>query len=84
MSQPTVSKFLTDFVDLQKIKSINLFTYQELPGRVPGALECVDGKHIPIVSPVEGKYAYVNWKNFHSNNAQADARDFNVIFTDRL
>ena len=46
---------------------------------VPGALECVDGKHIPIVSPVEGKYAYVNRKNFRSINAQADARDFNMI-----
>ena len=42
----------------------------------------MDGKHIPIVSPVEGEYAYVNRKNFCSINAQADARNFNMIFTD--
>ena len=42
----------------------------------------MDGKHIPIVAPVENKYAYVNRKNFRSINAQADARAFNMIFTD--
>ena len=94
-SQPTVSKFLTKFVNAM-IKVGSQFIYMpknaadivkvknefhQIAG-FPGVLGCVDGSHIPIIAPSgEDEYAYVNRKKFHSINIQAVC-DTNMCFCD--
>ena len=47
----------------------------------PGIVGCVDGSHIPIITPKENEFVYVNRKNFHSANVQAVC-DANLVFQD--
>lgn len=43
--------------------------YYHNHGNIPLCLGCVDGTHIPILSPKENENMYLNRKRYHSLNA---------------
>lgn len=43
--------------------------YYHRHGKIPLCLGCVDGTHIPILSPKNNEKAYLNRKHYHSLNA---------------
>ena len=94
VSQPVVSKTLSQFVDAMvkhsdefilmprnqaEINSIKSEMYKD--SGFPGAIGLIDGTHIPINVPPIGEYMYVNRKKFHSINVQAVC-DHNAVFLD--
>ena len=94
VSQPTVSRILSSFVDAvvdkaplhikmssssSEIALVKNEFYQV--ARFPGVIGCIDGSHIPIIAPSEFEYAYVNRKGFHSINIQGIC-DANLLFRD--
>jgi len=94
VSQSTVSKVLSQFVDAMTAKASE---YIYMPrnreeiyktksdfyqiAQFPGIIGCVDGSHIPIIAPQENEFVYINRKNFHSVNVQAVC-DASLIFQD--
>ena len=94
VSQPTVSRVLSDFVN-SIVSKASQFIYMprsafEISGVIsdfqaisglPKVIGVVDGSHIPMIAPSVDEYAYVNRKQFHSINIQAVC-DANLIFQD--
>ena len=94
VSQPTVSRILSSFVDAvvdkvplhikmpsssSEIALVKNEFYQV--ARFPGAIGCIDGSHIPIIAPSEFEFAYINRKGFYSINVQGIC-DANLLFRD--
>ena len=91
MTQPTVSKEMSQFVDAITAKAskyIYLPRNREVAkikndfymvAEFPGIVGCVDGSHILIVAPHLDELVYVNRKGFHSLNIQAVC-DSNLVF----
>ena len=85
ISQPTVSKVLSNFMD-SLISKKESFIYMPNDSdavilkqqfyslaRFPGIIGAIDGSHVPIIAPKEDEHLFVNRKNFHSTNVQVCA-----------
>ena len=94
VTQPTVSKVMSQFVDAITAKA-SKYTYMPRNRKevakikndvyivtgFPGIVGCVDGSHIPIVAPHQDEFVNVNRKGFHSLHIQAVC-DSNLVFRD--
>ena len=84
VSQPTVSRVLSDFVNSIVSKASQFIYMPRSASKISGVISdfraisglpkvigAADRSHIPMIAPSVDEYAYVNRKQFHSINMQA-------------